>query len=95
MFVSTPGLRLAGCCRSNRLVDVLSRWQMSSDPAGTLGLLTHRGEHQPVSGSSSRLLSYEVNKVIQRKLNLADTSLAEKLGLKDTLQKIWATVFDF
>ena len=30
---------------------------------------------------------------IQWKLDLADTSLAENLGLKDTLQKIWATVF--
>ena len=60
MFVSTPGLHLASCCRSNRLVDVLSRWQMSSDPVGTLGLLTHRGEHQPVSGSSSKLLSCEI-----------------------------------
>ena len=32
---------------------------------------------------------------IQWKLDLADTSLAENLGLKKTLQKIWATVFDF
>ena len=32
---------------------------------------------------------------IQWKLDLADTSLAENLGLKDTLQKIWAAVFDF
>ena len=30
---------------------------------------------------------------VQWKLELADTSLAENLGLKDTLQKIWATVF--
>ena len=29
------------------------------------------------------------------KLDLADTDLAENLGLKDTLQKIWATIFDF
>ena len=32
---------------------------------------------------------------VQWKLDLADTSLAENLGLKDTLKKIWATVFDF
>ena len=32
---------------------------------------------------------------IQWKFDLADTNLAENLGLKDTLQKIWATVFDF
>ena len=29
------------------------------------------------------------------KLDLADTDLAENLGLKDTLQKICATIFDF
>ena len=27
------------------------------------------------------------------KFDLADTSLAENLGLEDTFQKIWATVF--
>ena len=32
---------------------------------------------------------------VQWKLDLADTDLAENLGLKDTLQKIWATIFDF
>ena len=32
---------------------------------------------------------------IQWKLDLADTDLAENLDLKDTLQKIWATIFDF
>jgi len=32
---------------------------------------------------------------VQWKLDLADTSLAENLSLKDTLQKIWATIFDF
>ena len=32
---------------------------------------------------------------IQRKLDLADTDIAENLDLKDALQKIWATIFDF
>ena len=32
---------------------------------------------------------------LQWKLDLADTDLAENLGLKDTLQKIWATIFYF
>ena len=32
---------------------------------------------------------------IQWKLDLADTDLAENLDLKDTPQKIWATIFDF
>ena len=32
---------------------------------------------------------------IQYKLDLADTDLAENLDLKDTPQKIWATIFDF
>ena len=32
---------------------------------------------------------------VQWKLDLADTDLAENLDLKDTLQKIWATNFDF
>ena len=32
---------------------------------------------------------------VQWKLDLADTDLAENLDLKDTLQKIWATIFDF
>ena len=32
---------------------------------------------------------------VQWKLNLADIDLAEKLDLKDTPQKIWATIFDF
>ena len=32
--------------------------------------------------------------VIQWKLNLADTDLAENFDLKDTLQKIWASIFD-
>ena len=32
---------------------------------------------------------------IQWKLHLADTDLAENLDLKDTPQKIWATIFDF
>ena len=32
---------------------------------------------------------------IQLKLDLADTDLAENLDLKDTLQKIWATIFYF
>ena len=32
---------------------------------------------------------------IQWKLDLAGTDLAENLVLKDTLQKIWGTVFDF
>ena len=31
----------------------------------------------------------------QWRLDLADTILAENLSLKDTLQKIWATIFDF
>ena len=30
---------------------------------------------------------------LQWKLDLVDTSLAENLGLKDSLQKIWATIF--
>ena len=33
--------------------------------------------------------------IVQWKLDLADTSLAENLSLKDTPQKIWATIFDF
>ena len=33
--------------------------------------------------------------VIQWKLDLADTSLAENFDLKDTLKKIWVIVFDF
>ena len=36
-----------------------------------------------------------VEKILQWKLNLADTDLAENLYLKDTPQKIWATIFDF
>ena len=32
---------------------------------------------------------------LQWKLDLADTDLAETLDLKDTLQKIWATIFVF
>ena len=32
---------------------------------------------------------------LQCKFDLADTDLAENLNLKDTLQKIWATIFDF
>ena len=32
---------------------------------------------------------------LQWKLDLADTSLAENLGLKDTLHKIWAIIFYF
>ena len=32
---------------------------------------------------------------VQWKLDLADTDLAENLDLKDTLQKIWATIFYF
>ena len=32
---------------------------------------------------------------VQWKLDLADTDLAENLDLKDTPQKIWATIFDF
>ena len=39
---------------------------------------------------------YSIEKyVVQWKLDLADTDLAENLGLKDTLQKIWGTIFDF
>ena len=33
--------------------------------------------------------------VVQWKLDLADTDLAENLDLKDTLKKIWATIFHF
>ena len=33
--------------------------------------------------------------VVQWKLDLADTDLAENLDLEDTHQKIWATIFDF
>ena len=32
---------------------------------------------------------------VQWKLDLADTDLAENLGLKDTLQKIWAKEWNF
>ena len=32
---------------------------------------------------------------VQWMLDLANIDLAENLGLKDTLQKIWPTVFDF
>ena len=32
---------------------------------------------------------------IQWKLDLADTDLEENLDLKDTPQKIWATIFNF
>ena len=35
------------------------------------------------------------NNTIHWKLDLADTDLAENLGLKDTLQKIWSTIFYF
>ena len=38
---------------------------------------------------------YKVFPNIQWKLDLVDTDLAETLGLKDTLQKFWATIFDF
>ena len=33
--------------------------------------------------------------LVQWKLDLADTDLAENLDLNDTLQKIWATIFYF
>ena len=32
---------------------------------------------------------------MQWKLDLADTDLAENLDLKDILQQIWVTIFDF
>ena len=32
---------------------------------------------------------------VQGNLDLADTDLAENLDSKATLQKIWATIFDF
>ena len=42
-----------------------------------------------------RLKASGLCKYRQWKLDLADTNLAENLDLKDTLQKIWATIFDF
>ena len=39
-------------------------------------------------------LYFKLNQ-IQWKLDLTDTDLAENLDLKDTPQKIWATIFDF
>ena len=33
--------------------------------------------------------------IVQWKLDLADTDLVANLDLKDTLQKIWATIFYF
>ena len=33
--------------------------------------------------------------LVQWKLNLAGTDLAENLDLKDTPQKVWATILDF
>ena len=38
-------------------------------------------------------IKYELQ--LQWKLDLVDTDLAENLDLKDSLQKIWATIFDF
>ena len=40
-------------------------------------------------------LRYSGKGVIYWKLDLAATDLAENLGLKDTLQKIWATTYYF
>ena len=39
------------------------------------------------------IIQIQVNNKVQWKLDIADTSLAENLGLEDTFQKIWATVF--
>ena len=35
------------------------------------------------------------SEAVKWELDIADTSLAENLGLKETLQKIRATIFDF
>ena len=40
----------------------------------------------------NRVEKWTVN-LVQWKLDLADTDFAENLDLKDTLQKIWATIF--
>ena len=45
--------------------------------------------------STRDLLTQILGKYVQWKIDLADTSLAENLSLEDTLQKIWAIVFDF
>ena len=37
----------------------------------------------------------QISMKLHWKLDLADTDLAENLGLKDTLQEIWATFFNF
>ena len=49
------------------------------------------------SGQKPYLLNFPLLRplAVQWKLDLADTSFADNLGLKDTLQKILATVFDF
>ena len=43
----------------------------------------------------TRLYNLKNNNKTHCKLDLADTDLAKNLSLKDTLQKIWATIFDF
>ena len=37
----------------------------------------------------------KMSKELHWKLDLADTGLAENLGLKDNLQKIWVTIVYF
>ena len=47
-------------------------------------------------GKAARVVDFVAKWLnIRWRLDLADTDLAENLDLKDTLQKIWATIFYF
>ena len=48
-----------------------------------------------MGSSDGEYITTNVKIEIQGKLDLADTDLTENLDLKDTPQKIWATIFDF
>ena len=41
------------------------------------------------------MVALSLSCVIHWKLDLADTDLAENLGLMDNLQKIWVAIFNF
>ena len=69
-------------------------WASFTDPKIKLKMYhyTKRGKNK---GHECLILKNLNVLPVQWKLDLADTGLAENFSLKDTLQKLWETVFDF
>ena len=68
---------------------------LAQSPLYSFGHFAQKILFRPLQTPHKKLHALTTYLKVQWKLDLADTGLAEKFGLKDTLQKIRAAVFYF